>query len=105
MRSIRIFFTLLWFGTLGSFTAPFAFVGAHMGPTNHCIIRSVKDNLSAGFIAILLYDTSVFTAISIRLLLDNNGDGWVAKMKMFVRGNKMGYVSKALLQSGQTYYL
>ena len=105
MRPICFFFTLLWFGTLGSFTAPFAFVGAHIGPTNQCIVRSAKEIASAGLIAILLYDTIVFTAISIRLLLDNPGDGWAAKMKMFCRGDKMGYLSKALLQTGQAYYL
>ena len=105
MRFIRIFFSLLWFGTLSSFTAPYAFTSAHIGPTNQCIVRSAKEIASAGLIAILLYDTIVFTAISIRLLLDNPGDGWAAKMKMFCRGDKMGYLSKALLQTGQAYYL
>ena len=105
IRSVCVLFTVLWLSTFGSFTAPFTFVGRHIGPTRECIIRSVEKSTSAGFVAIVIYDTMVFIAISLRLLLDNPADGWIARLKLFFSGEKMGYLSRALLQTGQMYYL
>ena len=105
IRSVCVLFTVLWLSTFGSFTAPFTFVGRHIGPTRECIIRSVEKSTSAGFVAIVIYDTMVFIAISLRLLLDNPADGWIARFKLFFSGEKMGYLSRALLQTGQMYYL
>ena len=105
MCYVRVAFTLLWIGTLGSFAAPFALVGTNVGPTNQCIVNSVERSASTGFFASMFYDTMVFLAISIRLLLDNPADGWVAKAKLFISTEKMGYLSQALLQTGQVYYL
>ena len=105
MPYVRVIFTLLWMGTLGTFAAPFAFVGTNVGPTNQCIVHSMGRSASAGFFASIFYDTMVFFAISIRLLLDNPADGWAAKAKVFISAEKMGYLSQALLQTGQVYYL
>lgn len=105
VRPVCVIFTLLWLATFASFTAPFTFVGVHIGPTKECILRSVEKSTSAGFVAIVIYDTMVFIAISVRLLLDNPADGWIARIKLFFSGEKMGYLSRALLQTGQLYYL
>ena len=105
MCYVRVAFTLLWLGTLGSFAAPFALVGKNIGPTNQCIVHIVELRASTGFFASIFYDTMVFLAISIRLLLDNPADGWTAKAKVFFSPEKMGYLSQALLQTGQVYYL
>ena len=105
MPYVCAIFTLLWMGTLGSFAVPFALTGKNIGPTNQCIIYSVGESASTGFFGLIFYDTMVFLAISIRLLLDNPADGWIAKAKVFISTEKMGYLSQALLQTGQVYYL
>ena len=65
----------------------------------------MEESASTGFFGLIFYDTMVFLAISIRLLLDNPADGWIAKAKVFISTEKMGYLSQALLQTGQVYYL
>lgn len=54
-----------------------------------------------------IYDTLVFLAISYRIVSYSNLEGasWRARSRSFFRGNGLYSLSKALLQSGQVYYM
>jgi hypothetical protein len=57
-------------------------------------------------ISTIFFDTLVFFAISYRMAsIAMVGGTWGARVKSFVRGDGLYHLSKALLQSGQVYYL
>ncbi|CAL1707959.1 unnamed protein product [Somion occarium] len=98
-------FFVLWLSTLGSFAEPFGFQSGHIGPTQYCLIAGVHKSSSTGFITLAIFDTSVFVGISLRVISYSIEDTWRGRLKMFLRGKSMGNVSRALLQTGQMYYL
>ena len=54
----------------------------------------------------IVYDTLIFFAISYRVVsISMVSNTWSARVKSFVRGDGLHDLSKALLHSGQTYYL
>jgi len=79
--------------------------GAHIGTTTFCLNTVVKSFSSVGIIVVAVHDTLVFLAISSRLLSWSLGDTWIDKIKSFYHGRGMGIMSRALLQTGQSYYL
>ena len=58
-----------------------------------------------GFIATAAYDTLMYLAISSRLATFAPTSGWKARLKSFITGDGLGWLSKVLLRSGQIYYL
>ena len=53
-----------------------------------------------------VYDTLIFIAISYRMISLSMLDGpWSTRVKSFFTGNGLHHLSKAMLQSGQVYYL
>lgn len=103
-RIIKYSFLALWLATLSAIAAPFAVDGTHIGTTKNCINSNVKQYSSAGIVVVAVHDTSVFMAISMRLLMYSFADGWSQRLKTFFSGGGMGNMSKALLKSGQLYY-
>ncbi|KAK7694028.1 hypothetical protein QCA50_003604 [Cerrena zonata] len=105
-RFIPPFFSILWLSTCTSFIAPFASKAARLDSSAECLIQWVSTRNLTAFIAISFYDTLVFVCISYKLLSFTYAQGWKARVRSFFRGEQMGgQVSKALLQSGQLYYL
>ena len=103
------FFVFCWLGVVGSsITIPFSLSGAQIGPTDHCVDTDAKPFSSAGIIASTAFDPLVFIFISWRLL-DNavTGNSIREKVKAFfgLGGGVLPALSKALLSSGQVYYL
>ncbi|CAL1710750.1 unnamed protein product [Somion occarium] len=98
-------FFALWLTTFASITTPFSFDAIRLGPTNVCINNIVKRFSAASFVAIAFFDTSVFIAISLKISSYGMADDLKGRMKSFLTGNGMGHVSKALLQTGQLYYM
>ncbi|KAH8103799.1 hypothetical protein BXZ70DRAFT_868481, partial [Cristinia sonorae] len=98
---IGIFF-VIWLSTFSAMTAPFSIDGAHMGNTRFCVNTEVKEYGSVGFIVGAVHDTIVFLTITIKLSTHSAGG---SKVKAFVSGGGMGSVSRALLKTGQLYYL
>jgi hypothetical protein len=58
-----------------------------------------------GYIATAVYDTLMYLAISWRLASFATADRWQDRLKSFITGDGLGWLSKILLQSGQAYYL
>ena len=100
-------FGLLWLATAAcSFASPAAPTGIHIGDTNRCITGKVRAYDSAGVVAAAITDTTIFLAITYRLLTVHViGQGWSSRMRSFFSGAGMHEVSRALLQTGQLYYL
>ncbi|CAL1702868.1 unnamed protein product [Somion occarium] len=95
-------FGFLWLSTLTSLTMPF---GTKLGSTIVCGIGNVKPYTSAGYITLAVFDTTVFVAISWQILSMNLAETWRQRVRSFVGRDNMGQLSKALLQTGQSYYL
>ncbi|KAJ6456251.1 hypothetical protein DFH09DRAFT_1013831 [Mycena vulgaris] len=105
-KPLVLFFLLAWIATLaGSIAVPFAIQGEHIASTSRCINTAVKSFVAAGTIANAITDTLIFVALSWRLSLNGMSPGLSARSQSFVRGKGLPKLSKALLQSGQLYYL
>ncbi|KAH8103809.1 hypothetical protein BXZ70DRAFT_1051449 [Cristinia sonorae] len=99
------FFGVLWLSTLATITAPFGVDGAHMGNTRFCVNTAVKEYASVGFIVGAVHDTIVFLTITTKLSTHSTAGSWKGRFQAFVSGGGMGSVSRALLKTGQLYYL
>ncbi|KAF7335952.1 hypothetical protein MSAN_02308600 [Mycena sanguinolenta] len=100
-------FFVLWMAVLGaSLTAPVGVRAAHLGPTAQCITTTIPDNLEVSAIVPLINDTAIFLAVSYRILVNTiEADSFIARLRAFVGGTGLSALSRALLQSGQHFYL
>ena len=104
-RRARVIFTFLWLCTLTSLAAPWGFHGVKIGPTSFCIPAGFGKFDGVPFFLITIFDTVVFISISLRVLSLSLANNWRDRMRTFASGRGMGTVSRALLQTGQIYYL
>ncbi|KAH8105157.1 hypothetical protein BXZ70DRAFT_998341 [Cristinia sonorae] len=102
---VVVFFGLLWLATFTSITAPFGVDGTHIGTTKYCVNSDVKSFSSAGIVVVAVHDTLVFLAITAKLSTYSMADTWSDRIKSILSGDGLGAVSRALLQTGQLYYL
>ncbi|KAK7679047.1 hypothetical protein QCA50_017991 [Cerrena zonata] len=99
-------FLILWLSTLSALTIPFTVNGAHIGTTKSCINSEIRKLTSAGTVATAVFDTMVFLAISFRILQLSLRDSWKDRLfKSFLSGEGLGWVSKAVLHTGQLYFM
>jgi len=110
------FFAFLWLTTLaGAVTSPLSSHGAELGDSGFCILSGVNHLEAVGVILILIHDTIVYLAISLRLTMwsllegaaapqDSTGK-WRYWLKSFCSGQGMNKISRTLLKTGQLYYL
>lgn len=74
--------------------------------TQYCYDNTPKEYRSLPSIAIFIYDTPVFLAITWRLAANAVTDKtWRGRVLSIVNGKGLYSLSKALLQYGQIYYL
>ncbi|KAJ6454632.1 hypothetical protein C8R45DRAFT_599968 [Mycena sanguinolenta] len=100
-------FSILWLAVFGAgITAPLGIRAAHIGPTAHCIPTVIPNNVEAAVILPLINDTVVFLAINYRILAHTVvADSAMARLRVFLGGKKISTLSRALIQSGQHFYL
>ena len=100
-------FNLLWaVTTVCYFMAPFAVTTIRIGLTQRCADGEIQRYGVVGIVIAAAYDTLVFLAITYRLFMFHvTGGTWSTRMSTFFTGAGMGRVAKALLQTGQLYYL
>lgn len=106
------FFLLTWMVAVVAFTSEAWYsaklqVVANIGPTNYCITLELPDYTVVASIIPFVYETIVFSAISMRLATvsmtePSTGKEW---MKLALFGDYLPAFSKAMLQDGQLYYL
>ncbi|KAJ6476877.1 hypothetical protein C8R45DRAFT_1157985, partial [Mycena sanguinolenta] len=101
-----VFFILCLAVPSASITAPIGIREAHIGPTKQCITTAVPVNIEVATIMPLIYDTAVFLAINYRILAHTIvADSFMARLRVFFGGRGASTLSRALLQSGQHFYL
>ncbi|KAF7354777.1 hypothetical protein MSAN_01391900 [Mycena sanguinolenta] len=102
-----VVFFILWLAVLGAgITDPVGIRGAHIGPTKQCIDTVIPGNIEATAIMPLIDDTAIFLAINYRILAHTIvADSFTARLRAFFGGTRLSALSRALLQSGQHFYL
>lgn len=106
-RLVQIFFGLFWLVILGcAIPGQLASQAAHIGPTKRCTYTSQSSAFASWIlVAVAVYDTLVFFAISWRLASSSVvGDSLKDRLRSFFFGAGLPRVSKGLLQDGQIYY-
>ncbi|KAJ6454613.1 hypothetical protein C8R45DRAFT_1111861 [Mycena sanguinolenta] len=100
-------FSALWVAVLGAgVTVPLGVRGAHIGSTMQCFTTTVRANIELSVIVPLINDTAIFLAINYRVLANTMaGDSPMAHVRIFFGGTGLPALSRALLQSGQHFYL
>lgn len=103
----RAVFTALWFIAVGGVisTTPFSFYGASVNPTGLCVVSKVSKIESVGSLCVAAFDITVFVTISYRVLVMERKLGRWAVVHAFFFGAKAGKVTRALLRTGQLYFL
>lgn len=108
-RAYQWAFSLLWLGVAaGCLLLPFSFRGVHLGSTRLCVDSAVQPFGTAGLIAVTTFDTLLFLAVSWRLTCDEIREGKTLREKVrmfFGQKSLSGAVSRAILQSGQLYFM
>jgi len=96
----------MWLAVLGaSLTVIWTLEGTHIGNTNYCTYVGFRPYGSASNIAIAVFDTCVFVAISWRLLANAPPAGGRSGSRFGLFGRYLPRFSRALLEDGQQYYL
>ena len=102
-------FTVMWLSTFSAFVSAINIKTQPIGPTKYCVIEAAPRFVSLVFIVIAIYDTLVFSAITVKVVLNSPVQEWKSRWNLVwnLKGSKgnIGYVSRALLQTGQLYYL
>jgi len=104
-KYIMTFFGFCWLATLGFFLFDSARVllrSSNVGQSVPCLAAEHKD--AWGYIATAVYDTFMYIAISWRLASCASVDRWQDRLRLFVTGDGLGWLSQVLLRSGQMYY-
>ncbi|KAJ6454597.1 hypothetical protein C8R45DRAFT_846308 [Mycena sanguinolenta] len=106
-RIAYVVFSILWLGVLGAgITDPVGIRAAHMGPTKQCIDTLIPTNTEVTGIMPLINDTAIFLAINYRILVHTiAADSHMARLRAFFGGRGLSALSRALLESGQHFYL
>lgn len=108
-KRVIIFFGLLWVVELGcSLSMPFGIRATYVKTLRSCHDTFVADFVSLGPIISWIYDTLVFFAISAKLMsytpMERQHTRY-GRLVSFFSSLEKGRVSRALLQTGQIYYL
>lgn len=109
-RLVILFFVILWMSTLGTLSQPFTIHRETSHDASLCL-TDVESFSTVGLIAVVVFDTAVFLAISIRLGLMAyvETDNWKERIKSFFTGGNIllegPTVTGLLLRTGQLYYL
>ncbi|KAG6326436.1 hypothetical protein ID866_12653 [Astraeus odoratus] len=101
-------FSFLWLVGVGTSCAVFS--GAvqdhiEIAYTKHCIRTKGSSALSVAYMDPILFDTLVYIAITWKILTTHRPEPRQSCWKAFWRGEALPRLSRALLQSGQQYYL
>ncbi|KAF7335948.1 hypothetical protein MSAN_02308200 [Mycena sanguinolenta] len=106
-KIVYVVFSVLWIAVLGAgITVPLGIREAHIGPTQQCMNTAISLSTEAVAIMPLINDSATFFAITYRILADTiEADSFMARVRIFYGGRGLSRVSRALLQSGQHFYL
>ena len=105
-KTVRFAFSVLWVSTLAPILIPFMTSAQHDDTARKCgSVHKLAFTLLMPCVVAAIYDTCVFTAISLEILMAYPAEGWKARIKAFLNKKEMGHLFRAVLQTGQLYYL
>ncbi|KAJ6454646.1 hypothetical protein C8R45DRAFT_915136 [Mycena sanguinolenta] len=106
-KIVYVVFFILLMAVLGAgISAPVGLRAAHIGPTAQCTIIVIPNNIEVAGIMPIINDTAVFLAINYRILAHTIvADSFMACLRVFLGSKKISALSRALIQSGQHFYL
>ncbi|KAF8166734.1 hypothetical protein K438DRAFT_1856840 [Mycena galopus ATCC 62051] len=106
-RMVTIIFGLMWVVVLATcIMIPFATGGVNIGTTRYFIVGELAPSAVIVGIAPAVFDTTVFIAISYRLIGNTHTEySWIEKARTFLTGAYLPSFSKSLLVDGQVYYM
>ncbi|KAF9443724.1 hypothetical protein P691DRAFT_797122 [Macrolepiota fuliginosa MF-IS2] len=106
-RCVQWFFFILWLIYCGlDFTVPIGVRGSHIPGTRYCLDSENGTYLLAGAFAPIVFDTSVFLAISFKVARSSHTtQDTRVTWDTLVSGKALPRLSRAVLQGGQQYYL
>ena len=105
---ITVVFGLLWLTTLTQLL-PSISTQLHITnktPNDCDSLLETKPWVVIGFIFTAIFDTAVFVAVSVQVLGFTGGKlTWKERLSSFLHGKELGKVTRAVLQTGQLFYL
>lgn len=105
-RWTRWAFSSLWVvHAVVEFLAPFGIRPTFIPGTHYYSDTDIKPYVGFSGILLLIFDTSVFLAISIKVATSHNSTDERVKWNTIVSGRALPRLSRAILQGGQQYYL
>ena len=104
-RLAMMIFILTWLPTCTTIMSPWSIVGSNIGPTSYCIISSTTKHAGFIFLIFTLFDTVIFIAVTLHILSMSSLPSRGSWFKTCINGKGLGKLSKALLYTGQLYYL
>ncbi|KAK7686672.1 hypothetical protein QCA50_010272 [Cerrena zonata] len=106
-RIIQGVFFALWALTLIALGTPFTYEVPSIPLGNGLCFKSLVFHRHFEAISLsllIVFDTAVMVAISIRMMSYSLSDSWKSKVYSLVFGNEMGHTSRLFLKSSQIYY-
>lgn len=107
-RAVVALFALLWLSTFASFALPFTWTLSvvHRGARSCSVNTNNRRYLGAvPFIVLVVFDTAIIIATSFRMAPHDVSRGWRGRFRSILVIRNAGRVSKALVRSGQVYYM
>lgn len=97
---------ILWvLAVVGTIIIPFSVTSSKDIESGLCVITTVKKAVIVPSFTVGIFDTSVYLSVSSRMLRHDNISGRWNVLKAFFAGDKLGVVSRALVKTGQLYFL
>ncbi|KAJ3575857.1 hypothetical protein NP233_g820 [Leucocoprinus birnbaumii] len=105
-RWVRWFFTLLWTSFFGVvFSVPWGLGMSFIPGTGYFFEVPIKPNVAVTGMLLLVFNTLVFLAISIKIAVTHNSNDERINWNTVISGRALPRLSRAILQNGQQYYL
>lgn len=105
-RRARMLFTALWIlASLSLLSVPFSYYDSTKGPDGLCIVLSLSRFVSIPSFTIGVFDMTVFISISHRITAQCINHTWWKRCITFFTATEIGLMSRALLRTGQLYFL
>lgn len=105
-KGAKRMFTILWGATsISLLVLPFSFTAETSELDGLCIISSLSRLGSIPSLTVGVFDLTIFISISYRIMTQDTTISVRKRFVAFITGTNIGPVSKALVRTGQLYFL
>ena len=105
-RRARTLFTSLWIlASLSILVIPFSYAGYVQEPAGTCFVSLQRRLASIPSFTVGVFDLTIFVSISYRVSLQCINRTWWERCTTFLTGTHTGSMSKALIRTGQVYFM